>query len=114
MSYSRVFGSQFPNSVLELSEYKDIGEATDEVKELIKQFYTFMDAGNIASAAALLETNYNTLKQYYFDMSCVNKLQEEVFNTGLYALKQNATIVASDEPDASDYVNATAWLKPLN
>lgn len=115
MEYSRVFGSKFPNATLELSNYKDISDAPDNIKELIKQFYLFWDAGNISSACAIVESNWNALKSYYVGTDFLNKIEEEIYNSYIYAMQQNThTVVSATPPNASDYPKFTTWLKPLD
>lgn len=115
IQYSRIFGSDFPNSISTLSNFKEIGEAPTDVQELIKQFYSFIDEENNSSAAAILESNWEKLKPYYIGMDFLNKIEEEVYNIGVYVTKMNTPTIVSDvEPTESDYLNYTAWLKPIN
>lgn len=112
-SYSKIFGSQFPDNIITLSEYKDIGEATNAVKELITQYYAYMEAKDYASASTLLENNWDVLKQFYIGMDVLNKIEEEIYNTQLYAIKNSDTVIADTEPNASEYTHLATWLKPV-
>lgn len=112
MNYSRIFGSTFPNNVISLSNYKDVGDADESTQALIKQFQIFMDNGNIASASALIETNYDKLKPYYIGMNVINKLEEELYNIGLFSLGSQNTIVSDNEPLVEQSVNSS-WYKPI-
>ena len=111
--YSRLFGSQFPDSALVLTGYKDIGEATDAEKELIQQYYTYIDAKDYVNATTLLTSNWDVLNPYYFGMEILNKLEEELYNTQTYALKNNTVVISSDEPNILLYTFGTPWLKPV-
>lgn len=111
--YSRLFGSNFPNEAITLTNYKDINNATEEVKNLIMQFYTFMDAGNIASASALYESNKEILAPYYVGMEHFNKWEEELYNAEQYVLNSTITAVSENEPNIDDYPLYSSWLKPV-
>ena len=113
-NYSKVFGSQFPETVMELTEYKDIGDAPADIQLLARQYYTYMENGNYSSASIILKENWNDLEQYYFSMDMLNKLEEELYNAQIYSLKSNAMIIDTKEPDASTYTHATPWLRPID
>ena len=111
--YSRLFGSNFPNEAITLTNYKDINDATEEVKNLIMQFYTFIEAGNIASASALYESNKEILAPYYIGMEHFNKWEEEIYNERKYELNKYNTVVSLYEPNIEDYPLYSSWLKPV-
>lgn len=112
--YSRLFGSQFPDNIIELSNFKDIGEAPAEIQEIAHQIEAFYEQKKYAEAADLLNQNYNLLKAYYIDMNFANKLQEEVYNLGVYAMKNTEVIIADTAPNASLFSSASAWYEPVN
>ena len=111
--YSRKFGSQFPETVMGLKEYKDIGEASESVQRLAQNYYAFMENGDFASAATLLEENWVDLEKYYIGMDFLNNLEEEIYNTQVFAQKNNAFIMDTEEPNATESTYATPWLKPI-
>ena len=111
--YSRKFGSQFPNATMTLFEYKDIGEATESVQRLAQEYYTLMEAKDYAGAASLLEENWVDLKRYYIGMDFLNSLEEELYNTQVFAQKNNSFIIDTEEPNAAESTYATPWLKPV-
>lgn len=112
--YSRLFGSNFPNEAITLTNYKDINDATEEVKNLIMQFNTFMESGNIASASALYESNKEILATYYVGMEHFNKWEEELYNVEQYVLSHTITAVSENEPNIEDYPLYSSWLKPVD
>ena len=95
-TYSHVFGSQFPDSLITLGNHKDID---DSVIDLVNQFETYMKNGNRKAASELYESNKETLKPYKCDMEYLNYLSEEIYNTGVKALMQYKVIQSENEPD---------------
>ena len=113
-NYSKIFGSQYPDAVMELTEYKDIGEASADVQFLARRYYTLMEQNDFAGASAFLKENWGELGKYYCGMEMLNKLEEELYNVQIYALKQNSVYMSKDVPNASDFTHATPWLEPLD
>ena len=113
-NYSKAFGSQYPDAVMELTEYKDIGEASTDVQSLAQHYYTLMEQNDFAGASTLLNENWNKLGKYYCGMEMLNKLEEELYNTQIYALKKNSVYMSKDEPDPLDFTHATPWLEPID
>lgn len=108
-TYLRESGSNFPDSLITLSKFKDID---DTVKDIAVQYYNFMSAGNINSASALIEANSKTLAPYWIDSKEINKLEEELYNIGLFAVQLRINVVSDTEPTES-YVPYTYWIKPV-
>lgn len=97
MEYSRNFGSQFPDSLIPVGTKKDIDNT---VKNLISQYYSYIDAGNINAANTLYNANKNTLEDYSINMAYINRLEEEIFNIGLNALTKVSNVISTTEPIA--------------
>lgn len=95
MEYSNAFGSNFPGSLISVGTKKDID---DSVADLVTQYYSYMDAGDISSANELYLSNQELLDSYLLDAAYVNKLEEELFNIGLCALQQATVIISDSEP----------------
>ena len=96
MNYSREFGSQFPSSLIGVGTKKDIDNS---VKDLINQYNAFCDAGDLSSAFNIYEQNKSVLKDYMIDMAYINKLEEEIYNVGLFGLNQTSVIYSDIEPE---------------
>ena len=94
MEYSHNFGSNFPNETIPVGTKKDID---DTVKELINQYYLCVESGDLASANQLYEENKDTLESYQINMEYINKLEEEIYNTGIFALNSIKSIVSASE-----------------
>lgn len=95
MEYSRNFGSQFPNSLIEVGTKKDVD---DKVITLVKQYYNYMDAKNVEAANTLYQNNKSTLEAYGITMKDFNLLLEEAYNIGLNVLQKLTIVVSSNEP----------------
>lgn len=106
MEYSRNFGSNFPNSLIPVGTKKDIDNT---VKNLVSQYYSYIDSGNINAANNLYNQNKATLEDYRIGMDYVNRLEEEIFNIGLNALKKVTNVISSNEP--IDQANDGYWYR---
>lgn len=106
MNYSYNFGSKFPNQVIDIGTRKDVD---DSVIELIKQYYTYIDSGNIGSANELYNNNKNILEPYGFNASYLNRLEEEIYNLGVGLLSSMSTIISSNMPTNQSVNNY--WLE---
>lgn len=95
MDYSRNFGSNFPNTLIPVGSKLDVDNT---IVNLIKQYYAFIDSGNTSSANALFNENKAILEPYIINMEYINRLEEEIFNTGLSVLKKITNVVSADEP----------------
>ncbi len=95
MEYSRIFGSKFPDALIPVGDKKDVDNT---VASLINQYYSYVDSGNISRAKELYEANKSELQKYIIDMEYINRLEEEIFNTGLGALKVTTSVVQDYEP----------------
>lgn len=95
MNYSRNFGSSFPQELIAPGNHKDIDAAAGS---LIAQYNQYMQNGNIAAAGKLYQDNKALLSLYMLDTSYINLLEEELYNTGLFALLSHDTIVSESQP----------------
>lgn len=95
MDYSRIFGSQFPNSVISVGSRKDVDNS---VADLVKEYYSYIDSGNINAANELYNNNKTLLEPYTFNSNYFNLLEEEIYNLGVGLLSSMSTIVSGDMP----------------
>lgn len=95
MDYSRNFGSNFPNTLIPVGEKLDIDNT---VVNLIRQYYEYLDVGNLSSAKSLYDKNKTILQPYIINAEYINRLEEEIYNTGLNVLKKVKNVVATEEP----------------
>lgn len=93
--YSREFGSNYPNQMISLGLHKDVD---DSVVELINEYNSYVQKNDMSTAYQFYEQNKNILNPYIINMSYINYLEEEIYNTGLYALNTSPIIYSSEEP----------------
>lgn len=95
MEYSRNFGSNFPNSLIEVGTKKDVDNT---VIDLVNQYYSYMSSNNIDAANAFYEANKDVLDAYSIKTKDFNLLLEELYNMGLNLLQKTKIIVDANEP----------------
>lgn len=95
MNYSNIFGSNFPNEVIPVGTKKDID---DSVMDLIKEYYDYIDSGNLTEAANLYNNNKELLEPYSCSAIDYNRWQEELYNLGVAVLNETSTIISDNEP----------------
>ncbi len=109
INYSRESGSKFPDSLLNMPDFKDVD---DSIKEVIKQYYLFMQQGNIDSALALKNANAADLDSYWINAAKLNLLKEEIENIGIYSKRMYGTLFSDTEPDV-EQAFGSYWIKPI-
>jgi len=94
MSYTHEL-SNFPNTPINLPEFKDVDNT---VRTLVEQVRQYRMAGNYTAAANLIQQNNDTLRQYNFTAEDVNRIVEDIRNTQLYvqSKKQQLYYTASE------------------
>lgn len=95
MNYSRNFGSNFPEELVPVAAKKDVD---DSVSNLISQYYSYIDAGNITAASTLYTENKDLLEPYQINMAYINRLEEEIWNACVATLNKLTTIVSDTTP----------------
>jgi len=109
-NYSTTFGSSFPEHTITLNTHKDVD---DTVVSLINQYNTFVDSGDMASAYALYEANKTALEPYNINTAYIDRLEEEIYNTGLCALsKLNSVFADTESAVPSDMSIGSYWMQP--
>lgn len=110
MGYSRLFGSQFPEQAIEPGSHKDIDDA---VAELINQYNICIQANDLKWAAEIYEENKDILEPYIINAAYINRLEEEIYNAGIYATTNgggaSGTIISETEPDI-EQTEGDYWL----
>lgn len=106
MDYSRTFGSNFPNSMIPYGSHKDVDNT---VVGLVNQYNTYIQSGNMTQASQLYEANKFKLEPYIINMTDINRLEEEIYNTGLYALSASASSIISSEEPTTEQANNSYW-----
>lgn len=107
MSYSRTFGSNYPSTLIPLGTHKDVDNS---VVGLVNQYNAYVQTGNMVAAGNFYDQNRAKLEPYVLNISYVNRLEEEIYNTGLYALSSNSSITSPEEPTVEQNVGSY-WLQ---
>jgi len=92
--YSKEGGSRFPDSIMELGNYKDIDES---VSDLITKIYQAQENDDYETAKKLITEHESLLKPYMINSELLNRLSEELYNTQIYAFTNLQQIFVSDE-----------------
>lgn len=90
--------SNFPKTKIKLHKYKNID---DTIKSAIDQINSKRAQGDYDQAAELIKSSPEDLSQYIIDATTFRTLEEEIYNTQIYA-KQKQQFIYFDkgEPDA--------------
>lgn len=91
-SYTHEY-SNFPTTIMERGNYKDVD---DTVAVLINQLKTFQKNKDYKSAILLIAQN-PSLKQYIIGVDVINKIIEEIRNTQIYAKTTKQTVYIQDK-----------------
>ena len=97
MKYSRNFGSLFPSESISVGTHKDVDNT---VVNLVRLYNSYVDTGDMEGASRLFAENKDTLAPYILTMSDINRLEEEIYNTGIYAMISNTTVISNEMPEA--------------
>ncbi len=95
MGYSRTFGSRFPGTCIKVGTRKDVD---DSVADVIRQYNACLSNGSLNDAAVLYEQNKTLLEPYMLDMAYINRLEEEIYNTGIYAMYTASSVISAEQP----------------
>lgn len=109
MEYSRIFGSQYPNEQMSVSEKKDIDNSILSQVLVIEQY---ISKGELSVAKSFLEANASTLEPYLIDSNFFNLLQEEIYNIGLYAISRQNTLVSNKQPTTQS-IPGSYWIEDI-
>ena len=107
MGYSRTFGSNYPSTLIPLGTHKDVDNT---IVNLVNQYNAYVQAGNMTTAMNYYAQNRSKLEPYMINTSYINRLEEEIYNTGLYALSNSSSITSNTEPTVEQAVDSY-WLQ---
>lgn len=108
-TYSRESGSLFPDSLFNMPEFKDID---DSVKDIMMQYYKFLQENNYNSANALMEAHAEELDSYNVTADKLNLILEELDNIGTYALLLRTNVISDTQPEL-EYDDGVYWTQPI-
>lgn len=96
--------------MIELSKYKDISEATPEIRGIIYQIELYRINGNMEAAYALLDKNIAALKPFIVTNESFNKIENDIYNLSVDVIGTQKIILSDSEP--SGLATNSEWLKP--
>lgn len=86
--------SSFPQKLITLHHFKNID---DNVASVINQINTLRSQGLYTQAAVIMDNNKDIIKQYVVDAVTFRTIEEEIYNTQMYAKAQQQVIFFEDE-----------------
>lgn len=90
--------SNFPKEKIKLHKYKNID---NDFKSKIEKINSLRAQGDYVQAAELIKSSPEDLSQYIIDATTFRTLEEEIYNTQIYAKqKQQFIYFDQEEPDA--------------
>lgn len=104
INYTHEYGSQIPNSPMELHNFLD---ATDEISALINEVKTLQAQGLYAEAANIITAN--NLKRYMLTSEYINLIDEETRNLEIMCKTQQQSIYYMDD-EPSFAAIADVWI----
>lgn len=99
MNYQKTFGSNYPSECIAAGTRKDVD---DTVINLVNQYNSYMEQGDIKAVGVLFNANRTTLEPYLINARYLNYLEEEVYNTGIAALSAITAMISDTEPLSQD------------
>lgn len=105
--YTHNFGSQYPNNIISLTNYKN---ADNTIGTLLNQIKSAEERGDYAEAQSIIDANKNVLKQYVLDSSAINKYVEEIRNLEIF-VKSNKQQVFYQRSEPYNYASVgDVWI----
>lgn len=96
VEYANEF-SNFPSELITRHNFKNV---TDSVSSIINQINTLRSQGQYGQAAILVNDNQALLSQHIIDAITLRTLEEEIYNTQIYAQKSGQGVYLDEtEPD---------------
>lgn len=86
--------SNFPQEKITLHRFKNVDGT---IAPLINEINLLRSSGAYNQAAQIIQNNSALLSQYIFDATTMNTIIEEIYNTQIYAKKQQQFIYFEDE-----------------
>ncbi|MCM1232120.1 MAG: hypothetical protein NC489_18520 [Ruminococcus flavefaciens] len=98
--------SNFPEKKITRHNFKNVD---DNIADIINQINTLRSQKLYNQAARIVENNKDILPQYIVDAVILRTLEEEIFNTQIFA-KQRQQIIFFDEEEPDDCIEGDIWI----
>lgn len=99
--------SNFPDELITVKTYKDVD---DDIAALVQQINEYREAGDFASANALVAENQAALSVYNVSSEDINRIVEEIRNTQIYAKESGNSVYYTDTEPTDAVINGDTWL----
>ena len=109
MEYSRIFGSQYPEVQMTVSEKKDID---NNVLNVVNTIENYIKNENLAAASQLFEENADLLEPYNINCDFFNLIQEEIYNIGILAISKQNSMVSDSKP-TTQTIAGSYWIQDV-
>lgn len=107
MEYTRNFGSQFPDNILELRTFLDVDAS---ILQLVNQIKQYQLEGDFFRSQALIDANKEKLDKYMCTSEYINLLDEETRNLEIYAKGVSQTVFYQSESPVGICSKNDVWI----
>lgn len=102
--------SSFPSKKITLHKFKNVD---DSIADVINEINILRSQGLYNQASRIVKNNSDVLSQYVIDATTFRTLEEEIYNTQIYAKqKQQCIYVQEKEPDEAELYDI--WIGGIN
>lgn len=92
--------SNFPSQKIILHKFKNVD---DTISNIINEINKLRSQGLYNQASRVIQSNKDTLSQYNIDATTFRTLEEEIYNTQVYAKqKQQCVYIQDNEPEETE------------
>lgn len=104
--YEREF-SNFPEKKITLHDFKNVD---DTIASIINQITTLQVQGYYNQAARIIQNNFDILSHYIVDAITFRTLEEEIYNTQIYAKQVQQSIFFNETEEDFDGIEGDVWI----
>jgi len=106
VEFEREFSS-FPEKKITLHHFKNID---DNIAPIINQINTLRSQGLYNQASRIIQNNFDILSHYIVDAITFRTLEEEIYNTQIYAKQKQQSIFFDESEEDVDAIEGDVWV----